>query len=117
MLVPGKYQAPSFMEVPFKGEVRMPEHAAKDTLMHAPAELTVGAEGEFTLSMEGANKWGYHSFNCPPSAMQDALWVQLTQTLIPNDKVNDGAYFASKCVLPYGSWVNPDNETLSTTLS
>lgn len=75
ILVPGKYEAPSFMDVPFKGEVRMPEHAARDTLMHAPAELTVGTEGEFTLSMEGANKWGYHSFNCPPSAMQGALWV------------------------------------------
>ena len=117
MLVPGVYEAPSFMDVPFKGEARIPPHAAKDTLMHAPLSLTVGGEGEFTLSLEGANKWGYHSFNCPPSAMQGALWVQLTQTLIPNDKVNDGAYFATQCVLPRGSWANPDNELLSTTLS
>jgi N-methylhydantoinase B/acetone carboxylase alpha subunit len=117
MLVPGKYEAPSFMDVPFEGEVRMPAYAAKNQLMHAPLELEIGKEGEFVLSLEGANKWGYHSFNCPPSAMQGALWVQLTQTLIPNDKVNDGAYFATRCILPKGSWSNPDNETLSTTLS
>jgi acetone carboxylase alpha subunit len=33
----------------------------------------------------------------------------MTQTLIPNDRVNDGAYFASQFDLPYGSWLNPDD--------
>lgn len=116
-LIPGVYEATSFIDVPFEGEIRMPAYAAKNTLMHAPVELRVGSDGEFVMSLEGANKWGYHSFNCPPSAMQGALWVQLTQTLNPNDKVNDGAYFATKVVLPRGSWANPDNEMLSTTLS
>ena len=49
--------------------------------------------------------------------MQGALWVQLTQSLIPNDKINDGAYFATELTLPYGSWCNPDYDKVSTTLS
>lgn len=117
MLIPGKYEAPSFIDVPFGEEKRMPAYAAKDQLMHAPMKMVVKEDGELELDLTGANKWGYHSFNCPPSAMQGALWVQLTQTLIPNDKVNDGAYLASRIRLPKGSWANPDNETLSTTLS
>jgi N-methylhydantoinase B/oxoprolinase/acetone carboxylase alpha subunit len=116
-LIPGTYEAPSFIDVPFKNEKSLPEHAAKDILMHAPLKMQVGGEGEFKLSLEGANKWGYHSFNCGPSAMQGALWVQLTQTLIPNDKVNDGAYLATSFNLPKGSWANPENPLLSTTLS
>lgn len=117
MLVPGVYEAPSFMDVPFEGEARLPSFAAKNQMMHAPMQLKIGANGEFEVDLDGANKWGYHSFNCPPSAMQGALWVQLTQTLMPNDKINDGAYFASHCNLPLGTWANPGNETLSTTLS
>lgn len=116
MLIPGTYEAPSFVEVPFKDEPVNPM-MQKDTMNHSPLELTVGTDGEYKLSFEGANKWGYHSFNCAPSPMQGALWVLLTQTLIPNDKVNDGAYLATKCVLPYGSWCNPDYQNVSTTLS
>ena len=117
MLVPGTYRAPSFMDVPFEGERGLPPDAAKDILMHAPMEVRVGAEGQFEVSFDGASKWGMHSFNAPPSAMQGALWVLLTQTLVPNDKVNDGAYFATKLDLPFGSWTNPDNPFVSTTIS
>ena len=38
--------------------------------------------------------------------MQGALWVQLTQTLICNDKVNDGAYFGLRTNFPPGTWSN-----------
>lgn len=118
MTIPGKYFVPSFMDVTFGGEAgRLPPEAAKDTLMHAPLEITVGTEGEFEVNFEGASKWGYHSFNAPPSAMQGGLWVLLTQSLVPNDKVNDGAYFATKLHLPYGSWSNPDNKFVSVSIS
>ena len=46
--------------------------------------------------------------------MQGALWVQLTQTLICNDKVNDGAYLALKQHFPAGSWANHSNPQCST---
>ena len=107
MLIPGTYFAPTFMDIPLKGESGLPDYAAVDSVSHAPMELTVGAKGEFHISFDGANKWGYHSFNCPPSAMQGAIWVLLTQTLIPNDKVNDGAYLATSHEFPPYTLANP----------
>ena len=38
--------------------------------------------------------------------MQGAIWVMFTQTLICNDKVNDGAYFAVETNFPEGSVAN-----------
>jgi N-methylhydantoinase B/oxoprolinase/acetone carboxylase alpha subunit len=118
LTIPGKYFVPSFMDVTFGGEQnRLPAYAAKDTLMHAPLEITIGTQGEFKVSFEGASKWGHHSFNAPPSAMQGGLWVLLSQTLVPNDKINDGAYFAIQNDLPYGSWCNPDNTFASVSIA
>ncbi|ABU57869.1 hydantoinase B/oxoprolinase family protein [Roseiflexus castenholzii] len=118
LTIPGTYSVPSFMDVTFGGEAgRLSPEAAKDTLMHAPLTVEIGSKGEFKVSFEGASKWGYHSFNAPPSAMQGGLWVLLTQTLVPNDKVNDGAYFAIQNNLPYGSWANPDNKFCSVSIA
>lgn len=118
MTIPGTYEVPSFMDVSFAGDAdRLPEHAAKDSLMHAPMSISIDGDGGFAVSFEGASKWGHHSFNAPPSAMQGGLWVLMTQTLIPNDKVNDGAYFATDLHLPYGSWCNPDNKFCSVSIA
>jgi N-methylhydantoinase B/oxoprolinase/acetone carboxylase alpha subunit len=114
---PGVYESPRFTDVPWKNDPTVSYKARKDTMMHAPITVSIGEDGEFNMSFEGANKWGYHSFNCAPSPMQGALWVQLTQSLIPNDKINDGAYLATSLKLPYGSWCNPDYSKVSTTLS
>jgi acetone carboxylase, alpha subunit len=114
LMIPGKYFAPAFMDIPLKGEMGLPEYAAIDSICHAPLELTVGSNGEFHISFDGANKWGYHSFNCPPSAMQGAIWVLLTQTMIPNDKVNDGAYFATSSEFPEYSLCNPVEKEAAT---
>ncbi|MBV8272524.1 MAG: hydantoinase B/oxoprolinase family protein [Cupriavidus sp.] len=118
MTVPGTYRFGSFIDLNHSVDVgRMPEHAAVDTLIHAPLELKIGAEGSFDISLEGASKWGYHSFNATPTAMQAGLWVALTQTLIPNDKVNDGAYLATRLSIPHGSLGDPDNPYCSNTLA
>lgn len=114
LLIPGTYFAPSFQDIPLKGETGLPEYAAIDTICHAPLELTVGSGGEFHISFDGANGWGYHSFNCPPSAMQGAVWVLLTQTMIPNDKVNDGAYFATTSEFPPYTLSNPVDKEAAT---
>lgn len=117
-MIPGKYQFPSFIDVPHgKDKGGMPEYAAIDSLMHCPLELRVGVDASFELDLEGANKWGYHSFNCTPSGIQGGLWVGITQILIPNDKVNDGAYLATKFHTPYGTWANPDNPYVSNTMA
>lgn len=114
LLIPGRYFAPSFMDIDMKGERGLPEYAAVSKLSHAPLELTVGSAGEFHISFDGTSKWGYHSFNCPPSAMQGAIWVLLTQTVIPNDKVNDGAYFATSSEFPAYTLCNPVEKEAAT---
>lgn len=117
-MIPGKYRFPSFIDVPHgKDKGGMPEYAAIDSLMHCPLEVRVGVDASFELDLEGANKWGYHSFNCTPSGIQGGLWVGITQILIPNDKVNDGAYLATKFHTPYGTWSNPDNPYVSNTMA
>jgi len=114
MTVPGRYRAPAFSEFTMADEPAMPGHARVDTLMHAPVELTVRSDARLELDLDGASSWGYHSANCTPSAMQGGVWVLLTQTLLANDKINDGAYYAINTNFPPGSWANHQNPQAST---
>ena len=117
-MVPGVYQFPSFMDVPHSiDKGRMPEYAALDSMMHCPLEIRVGVNASFELDLEGANAGGHHAFNCTPSGLQGGLWVAITQMLIPNEKVNDGAYLATKFNTPLGTWSNPGNIYASNTFS
>jgi N-methylhydantoinase B/acetone carboxylase alpha subunit len=114
MTVPGRYRAPAFAELTMGDEPRMPAHARVDTLMHAPVELRVTSDVRLELDLEGASSWGHHSANCTPSAMQGGLWVLLTQTILANDKINDGAYYGISTNFPPGSWANHQNPQAST---
>jgi acetone carboxylase, alpha subunit len=114
LTVPGRYRASAFTDLPFAKEEQLPSYARKDTLMHAPVELRITRDGGMELDYDGASAWGYHSANCTPSSMQGALWVQLTQTLICNDKVNDGAYLGLRQNFPPGTWANHSNPQAST---
>ena len=114
MTVPGRYRAPAFTEFPLAQEDQLPSYARRDHLMHAPLELRITRDGMLELDYEGASAWGYHSANCTPSSMQGAIWVQLTQTLICNDKVNDGAYLGLRSNFPPGTWSNHSNPQAST---
>ncbi len=114
MTVPGRYRAPAFSEMTLGDEPLMPERARIDSLMHAPVEVRVTADARLELDLEGASSWGYHSANCTTSAMQGGLWVLLTQTLLANDKINDGAYYALGTNFPPGSWSNHQNPQAST---
>jgi N-methylhydantoinase B len=106
-LIPGTYRASAFIDYQFSGETALPPEAAIDCLMHAPIEITVPIAGGMTMSLSGASGWGYHSFNCTPEAVRGGLWAFLTETLLSNDKVNDGCALAVKVELPVGSWANP----------
>src|SRR5919197_4505132 len=106
MTVPGRYRSPSFFDVTFADKVELPARARRDFLMHCPFEVRIGGDGTYALDLEGSSAWGYHSMNCTPSGMQGAIWVMFTQTLICNDKVNDGAYFAVETNFPEGSIAN-----------
>ncbi|AEH48496.1 hydantoinase B/oxoprolinase family protein [Parageobacillus thermoglucosidasius] len=108
LLIPGRYRQVSFVDVPYKN-LDVPPYARVDTIMHAPTEIIVHKDGKFEIDFEGVNRWGWHSYNATPVSITSGIWVMMSQTLIPNDRVNDGAYYASKFDLPYGSWLNPDD--------
>lgn len=114
MTVPGRYRAPAFSEMTLAGQELLPGHARIDSLMHAPVEVRVTGDARLELDLEGASSWGYHSANCTTAAMQGGLWVLLTQTLLANDKINDGAYYALGTNFPPGSWSNHQNPQAST---
>jgi N-methylhydantoinase B/acetone carboxylase alpha subunit len=106
MTVPGRYRTASFMDNTYADKVQLPARARRDFVMHAPFEVRIGGDGDYALDLDGASAWGWHSMNCTPSGMQGAIWVMFTQTLICNDKVNDGAYFAVETNFPEGSISN-----------
>ena len=106
MTVPGRYRSAATFDVTFADKQGLPARARRDFLMHAPFEVRIGGDGTYELDMEGASAWGWHSMNCTPSGMQGAIWVQFTQTLICNDKVNDGAYLAIETNFPEGTIAN-----------
>ena len=114
LTVPGRYRAPTFTDVPLEGEQGIPAKAEGNDMMNAPLEIEIEADGSFTLDFDGADGQGDHVFNCTPSALQGAIWVLATQTLIPNDKINDGAYYATETNAPEGAWCNPDTVRAAT---
>ncbi|WP_245681205.1 hydantoinase B/oxoprolinase family protein [Halorientalis regularis] len=109
-MFPGTYRGASFVDALYEDQENVTrEYANENHIMHAPSELHVREDGTFQVSFEGANKWGWHPYNCTPAAIQGGIWVMLTQTVIPNELVNDGAYYACDFHLPVGSWANTQN--------
>ncbi len=108
LLIPGRYRQASFVDVPYEN-LDVPPFARVNTIMHAPTEMIIHKDGKFEIDFEGVGRWGWHSYNTTPVSITSGIWVMMSQTLIPNDRVNDGAYYASKFDLPYGSWLNPDD--------
>lgn len=108
MLIPGKYRQASFIDVPFDG-LDLPKFAQQDSIIHTPSEITVHADAKLEIDFEGASRWGWHPFNATPVSITSGIWVMLSQTLVPNDRINDGAYYASEFGIPLGSWFNPDD--------
>ena len=117
MTVPGRYRSPAFFDVTFAGKEQLPSRARRDFMMHSPFEVRIGGDGVYELDFDGSSSWGYHSMNCTPSAMQGAIWVQFTQTLMCNDKVNDGAYLAIETNFPEGTIANLGDAEGSTAIS
>jgi N-methylhydantoinase B/acetone carboxylase alpha subunit len=112
-LVPGTYRSPAFIDYQFSGERQLPAEAAVDAIMHAPVTTTVRSDGTLSVSLQGANRWGMHSFNCTPSGMWGGLWAVLAETLMAGERMNDGAFYACELDLPFGSWANPDSPMTS----
>ena len=109
-MLPGTYRGVSFVDALYEDQENVTrDYADENHIMHAPSELHIREDGSFQVSFEGANKWGWHPYNCTPAAIQGGIWVMLTQTVISNELVNDGAYYACDFHLPVGSWANTQN--------
>jgi acetone carboxylase, alpha subunit len=117
MTVPGRYRAPAIFDAEFGDKEQLPARARRDIVMHSPFEVRIGRDGAYSLDYDGASAWGWHSMNCTPSGMQGAIWVMFTQTLICNDKVNDGAYFAIETNFPEGTIANLGSAEGSTAIA
>lgn len=111
MTLPGKYRKVSFVDVPYKHpDVQVSSAFAKlDSIMHSPCEMTIRRDGSWRLDFEGASRWGWHTFNAHQVAFTSGIWVMMSQTLVPTQRINDGAYFATEFHLPKGTWCNPDD--------
>jgi N-methylhydantoinase B len=117
MTVPGRYRSPAIFDAEFADKEQLPARARRDILMHSPFEVRIGGDGTYELDYDGTSAWGWHSMNCTPSGMQGAIWVMFTQTLICNDKVNDGAFFAIKTNFPEGTVANLGDAEGSTAIA
>ncbi|HJV87379.1 MAG TPA: hydantoinase B/oxoprolinase family protein [Noviherbaspirillum sp.] len=111
MTLPGKYRKVAFVDVPYAHEdVQTSNAFAKlDSIMHSPVEMEIRKDGSWRLDFEGASRWGWHSYNAHQVAFTSGIWVMMTQTLVPTQRINDGAYFGTEFHLPKGSWMNPDD--------
>jgi N-methylhydantoinase B/oxoprolinase/acetone carboxylase alpha subunit/acetone carboxylase gamma subunit len=106
MLVPGRYRSVGFNEARYADKANLPRRAQRDMIMHGAYEAVVDRDGRWTTDLRGSSAWGWHSFNATPSAQQGMQWILFTQTLICNDKINDGAYYATELKLTPGSWAD-----------
>lgn len=111
MTIPGTYKTVAFVDVPYShDDVAVPSPFAKvDTIMHAPCEINIKPNATWRLDFEGCSRWGWHTYNANPVAFTSGIWVMMTQTLVPTERINDGARYATEFRLPKGTWTNPDD--------
>lgn len=111
LCVPGKTHQVSFVDVPYEHpDVNLVQPYAKiNTIMHAPSTIEIKPDATWALDFEGSSRWGWHSFNCHQVSFTSGIWVMMTQTLIPTERINDGAYYGTHFHLPKGAWMNPDD--------
>jgi len=110
MTIPGKIRTVAFVDVPYMHEdVVVPPFAKIDTIMHAPCEITVKPDATWRLDFEGCSRWGWHTYNANPVAFTSGIWVMMTQSLVPTERINDGARYATEFRMPKGTWTNPDD--------
>jgi acetone carboxylase, alpha subunit len=111
MTLPGKYRKVAFVDVPYNHpDVQTSSAFAKlDSIMHSPVEMEIRKDGSWRLDFDGASRWGWHSYNAHQVAFTSGIWVMMTQTLVPTQRINDGAYYGTEFHLPKGAWMNPDD--------
>jgi acetone carboxylase alpha subunit len=110
MTLPGIYRKVSFVDVPSSTLTCRSLRLCQARLDHALALRDDDpARRQVEARLEGASRWGWHSFNAHQVAFTSGIWVMMCQTLVPTQRINDGAYFATEFRLPKGTWCNPDD--------
>jgi len=110
-LIPGKYRALGMSDLPYDHPLMgdLPVYAKLNYLVLNPCEITVQKNGKWKISAKGTSRWGWHPYNAHPVTYTSGIWVMMTQTLMPNDRINEGAMYATLFELPKGSWIYPRN--------
>lgn len=110
-LIPGKYRSLSMSDVPYDHELMgdLPEFAKLNYFVLSPNEITVQSDGKWQISTKGTSRWGWHPYNAHSVTYTSGIWVMMTQTLMPNERINEGPMYATLFDLPKGSWINPMN--------
>ncbi len=116
MTVPGRYRAPGFFDTQFADKDSLPHVARRDFMMHGCYEMRFGEDGIMDVDLDGSSAWGWHAMNATPAGVQGMTWLVLTQTLICNDKVNDGGYLATRGNYPEGTWTNKGSALCSSSV-
>jgi N-methylhydantoinase B/acetone carboxylase alpha subunit len=104
MLVPGRYRTPGFVDVKFADKPAMPKRARRDFIMHGVYEVNLDQDGRFGVDLTASSAWGWHPFNAAYAAHQGMNFLLISQTLVCNDKINDGAYLGTEIKVTPGSW-------------
>ncbi|HYF27385.1 MAG TPA: hydantoinase B/oxoprolinase family protein [Baekduia sp.] len=104
MLVPGRYRSPGVIDVKFADKQTLPKRARRDFIMHGLYETVLDGDGHLTTDLRQSSAWGWHPFNATYSAQQGMLFLLLSQTLVCNDKINDGAYYGTTLHVTENSW-------------
>lgn len=116
MTVPGRYRAPGFFDTQFADKDSLPIVARRDFMMHGCYEMRFGEDGVMEVDLDGSSAWGWHAMNATPAGIQGMTWLVLTQTLICNDKINDGGYLATRGNYPVGTWTNKGDSIASSSV-
>ncbi len=113
LTVPGRYRSAAFCGHVFEGKVGT-SGLSSNCIVHIPLDMTIDRDALMTIDYEGAGPKMWNPYNCPPSAMDGGFFVTLTQFVDFDGKVNDGCWYATKMILPPGSWANPMDNAVST---
>ena len=95
LLVPGRYRSPGFQDVFFKDKTLLPARARRDFLIHGAYEVNIDRDGHWTTDLTRILGLGVASLQRDLLRPAGNEWILFTQSLICNDKINDGAYYGT----------------------
>lgn len=107
MTVPGRYRNVCVFEYFMREQPLTWLAARRDVIRIAPIETRIGTDARVSIDLEGAGRWGWHSFNATPSGMWGCLSISLVQTLSCDGRANLGSLLPFEMHLPEDSVFNP----------